>query len=415
MKNKINTHYLSMSYKSLVNNKIIHHILFIIEAYLIIIQIIEVYYNDFNTYIKKDTKIFCPLTFIIINVDKLPNSFKFIIYFVIISIISINYYFLNNFRFKINCFIIVIINSSEIIFYRIFSLLIFKYLFLFSGVLLFINIFLTLSFLFILVNNFSKNYIFLFYPSIISYPYDAFSMIIDISFLILKIFISLSSMTSNKHFSKFCFIISLFILLVLLSYLSYIMKNKSYYLMNNCNLNKLRYTLILSIFIIIIVIIIFDKKYIFNIYYQICFFNIIFLCLLFIHCFYDPYRNFKFGRDDNIENVYYYFFIFEKYKNNFLFKEKIEEHISLCNKCNLCKKYNKLTNNNQIDNIDLYNIIYNGEDIAHNLTNNIFKEITKKGKSSFINNSFYLINLIYIYHLNIKEKNYNYLLKKSRK
>ena len=161
------------------------------------------------------------------------------------------------------------------------------------------------------------------------------------------------------------------------------MKNKSYYFMNNCNLNKLRYTFILSICIIIIVIIIFDKKYINNIYYQICYFNFIFLCLIFIYCFYDPYKYFKFDKDDNIENVYYYFFIFEKFRNNFLFEEKIEEHKSLCNKCNLCKKYNAFKKNNQNNNIDLYNIIYNGKDISLNIMNKIFKGIIKNGKSSF--------------------------------
>ena len=409
MKKKINSHYLSISYKSLINNKIIHHILFIIEIFLLTIQLIEIYYNDYNTFIKTDIKILSPLTLIIINIDKLSIKFNFIIYFVIISIIVISYFLLNIFRFKINCFIIIIVNITEVIFYRLLSLLIFNYLFIFRGIFLVINTLLILAYLYILMNNFSTNYLFLFFPSIIDYPYDAFSMIIDITLLIIKIFVSISSMTSNKSISKFGFIISIFILLVLLFYLSYIMKNKSYYFMNNCNLNKLRYTFILSICIIIIVIIIFDKKYINNIYYQICYFNFIFLCLIFIYCFYDPYKYFKFDKDDNIENVYYYFFIFEKFRNNFLFEEKIEEHKSLCNKCNLCKKYNAFKKNNQNNNIDLYNIIYNGKDISLNIMNNIFKGIIKNGKSSFVNNSFYLINLIYIYHLCIKEQNYNFL------
>lgn len=409
MKKKINSHYLSITYKSLINNKIIHHILFIIEIFLLTIQIIEIYYNDYNTFIKADIKILSPLTLIIININKLPIKFNFIIYFVIISIIVISYFLLNIFRFKINCFIIIIVNITEVIFYRLLSLLIFNYLFIFRGIFLVINTLLILSYLYILINNFSTNYLFLFFPSILDYPYDAFSMIIDITLLIIKIFVSISSMTSNKSVSKFGFIISIFFLLVLLFYLSYIMKNKSYYFMNNCNLNKLRYTFILSICIIIIVIIIFDKKYINNIYYQICYFNFIFLCLIFIYCFYDPYKYFKFDKDDNIENVYYYFFIFEKFRNNFLFEEKIEEHLSLCNKCNLCKKYNEFKKNNQNNNIDLYNIIYNGKNISLNIMNNIFKGIIKNGKSSFVNNSFYLINLIYIYHLCIKEQNYNSL------
>ena len=182
--------------------------------------------------------------------------------------------------------------------------------------------------------------------------------------------------------------------------------------MNNCNLNKFKYAIILSSCIIIIVLIIFDKNYINNIYYQICSFNILVLSLLFICYFYDPYQYSKIDKDDNIENVYYYFFILENYKNNFLLEEKIEEHISICNKCNLCKKYNSYKNNNNNntnDKLDLYNIIYNGENLVLNLSNQIFKGINKNGKIKIRNNSFYLINLIYLYYLNMKDYNYNSL------
>ena len=92
-----------------------------------------------------------------------------------------------------------------------------------------------------------------------------------------------------------------------------------------------------------------------------------------------------------------------------MLEEKIEEHISICNKCNLCKKYNSYKNNNNNDKLDFYNIIYNGEDLILNLSDKIFKGINKNGKTNILNNSYFLINLIYIYYLNMKDSNYNCL------
>ena len=407
--NKINTHYLSISYKVLVNKTIIHLILFIVEVYILLIQILETYYDNINSF-KTNVKIYNPYTLLIKLIDKLNISFKFIIYFVAITIIIMNYYLLKNIRFKNNLSITIIVNITEIFLYRLLTLFIFNFLFLFTKLFLVINIIITLPYLYALFFHFNNNYLFLCFPSLINYPYDQFSMIIDLNLLIIKVFISMAFMISNPNISKLCFYISIFILFFLLVYLTYIMKKKSYYCMNNCNLNKFKYAIILSSCIIIIALIIPDKNYINNIYYQISSFNILILSLLFICYFYDPYRHSKIEKDDNIENVYYYLFILEKYRNNFLLEEKIEEHINICNKCNLCKKYNsyKKKNNNN-DKLDLYNIIYNGEDLRFNIYNKIFKGIIKNGKASFLNNSFYLINLIYIYYLNIKDNNYNNL------
>ena len=410
MKNekKIHSHYLSISYKVLANNKIIHQLLFIIEISLILIQIVEIYYHDFEVYKIKDIKSFNPFIIIIREISKLPDYFIFIIYLGIICFVIINSYLLNNFRFKINCFIKLTVNVLELFLYRVLSLLLFNFLFIFREIYLFINIIITVLYLLTLIMNFYKNYIFLFFPSLINYPYDSFSMIIDFNLLIIKIFLSMSAMISNKYISQFCFIISILILFSLLFYLTYIMKNKSYYFMNNCSLNKIRYTILLTSCIIIIIVIIFGKKYMHNIYYQLSYFNIMILCLLFVYYFYNPYQFAKFDKDDNKENVYYYFFILENNKHNYLLEEKIEDHLSICNKCKLCKKYNDIKKKKKKDKLDFYNIIYDGKDLSLNLMNNIFKEIIKNGKSNFINNSYYLINLIYIYNLSINEINFNF-------
>ena len=408
---KMNSLYLSISYKTLVNNIVVHHILFLVEVLIIFLQIIEIYYNDFKSYKEEKIMIFNPLNLILKLIIKLPNYILFIIYLIIIIIIIIiNFYILNTFRITINFYIKIITNINELLLFRVLSLFMFNYLFLFTNMYLFVNIIITIPYIILLLFYFSNNYIFLFFPSLINYPYDSFSMIIDLNLLVIKICISISSSTSNKNISKFFFIICLFTLFFLLIYLSIIIKNKSYYLMNNCNLNKFRYTIILNSFILIFLIIFFDKRNLFNIYYKISYFNILILSLLFIFYFYDPYKYSKFDKDNNIENVYYYLFILDGVKNNYLLlEEKIEEHLAICNRCNLCKKYNMFKNNNKNDEFDYYYIIYNGEDLALNLMNSLAQKIKKHGKSIFFNNSHYLINLIYIYCIGIKKRDYNYI------
>ena len=183
---------------------------------------------------------------------------------------------------------------------------------------------------------------------------------------------------------------------------------KSYYFMTNFSLNKLRYSCILTVCIIFLIILILDNKEIFNIYSYFCYFNILIFSLLFVGYFYNPYDFVRFDNDDNVENVLYYFFILDRDKNSyFLLEEKIEEHMSKCDKCNLCKKYRKINLENKNEIIDFYYIIFNGKDFTLNLMNNLIRGIKKYGKGSFANNSYYLIDTTYIYSLNISQKDYN--------
>ena len=404
------SHYLTLSYKILIKNDLVHSFLFLIDSLAIILQIFEIYFNDFKSLADKDIVIYNFFTILIKCIDKLEESIKFTIIFIIIISLIINYFILNNLRIKVNTPIAVIINITELFFYRVLSLFIFNYSFHFiNKYYLYLNLILNIIFIYILINNFYINHLFLFFPNITKYPYDLFSMIIDLTFLGIKLFLSISHNNSNKNISKFCYIISTFTLFFLLIYLSYIMINKSYFLMNNCNLNKERYSIILSLCILIVFITFIDKKDANNIYYMICYINILILCFLFIGFLYDPFEFSKFGTDDNIENVYYYFFIFDRGKNkNFLLEEKIQEHISKCNNCNLCRKYEK--NRNKIKEIDLLDIIYNGKNINFNFMNNIIRGINLNGKSSFYKNSFYLINLSYIYYLGLIQRQYNFAL-----
>ena len=317
----------------------------------------------------------------------------------------------NFYRFKVNIFTKVIINLSELLFSRVLTLFLFNYLFMFNGVFFIINAILTITYIICLIFNFYLNNLFLFFPSIVKYPYDSFSVIIDLHLLIMKIFLTISGMMTNENISKFCFIISILILFILLFYLSYLMIQKSYYLMNNCHLNKIRFSIILGCCFMTILIITIDKEDFSNIFYIISYCNIAVIGILFICYFYDPYQFSKFDKDDNIENIYYYFFILDRDKNSyFLLEEKIGEHISKCNRCNLCKKYNYLKTKNKNGEIDLFHVISNNDNIIYNILNKIVRAVRKYGKKNFVNNYFYLINIIYIYCMAINQKNYNIIL-----
>ena len=413
MKNKniINFHYLSFSYKLLLSNIIIHYILFFLEMFILLLQIIEIYFNDFNLNRFENFKVINPIALLLKILNKLPDFINFIIYLLIVIILLLNYYLLNNSKLKANIFSKIMVNISELLFYRLLNIFIFDYLFITTGIYLYINIIITFIYILVLIFHFSKNYLALFFLNLIIYPYDSFSMIIDLHLLAIKIFLSLSSNIYNEKISQFFLMISLIILFILLLYLSYLMIKKSYYLMINCNLNKIRYSTILGCCFIIIFILIIDIKEIYNIFYQVCFFNILIICLLLVCYFYNPYNYCKFDKDDNEENIFYYFFIFDRDKNKYLLLEEIiENHLFGCNKCNLCKKYNQINIMNKNEEIDLYYIISDGKNYISNLFNKIVREIKKKGRKSFENNSYFLINLFYIYSLALNQKDFNLIL-----
>ena len=391
-----NSHYLSISCKALVKNRIIHYVLFCAELYYLFFFILDIYSKDFT--INQETKLNSHFLFLIIMLKKLPMAIRFIIYFVIMLFLIVNYILLNFRRIKINIIVKVSVNASELIFYRLFSLLLFNYLNILEGIYLYINILITALYVFLLLSNFYENHLSFFFPNLVNYPYDYFSATIDIHFLIIKIFISISTMTPNRNMSLFFFIVSICILIILLLYLIFLLRYKSYYIMNNCSLNKIRFSIVLSISITIIFTLIIDKKDINNIYFLVIYFNI-FLSCLFICSFYDPYKFCKFDKDDNEENIFYYFFILNRDKNNYLLiEEKIQIHLSRCQRCNLCKKYNNIKAEENKE-TDLYYVISNGKNRIFNLMNNFLREIKKNGKSNFENNSYYLINIAYIYCL----------------
>ena len=176
--------------------------------------------------------------------------------------------------------------------------------------------------------------------------------------------------------------------------------------MNNVSLNKLRYSTLLSNCIIILFFLIINTNEVSNVFFIICFINTFILTFILFWIFYDPYQFIKFDKDENEENVFYYFFVLDRDKNeNLLLENKINKHIDKCGKCNLCRKYKDANINNKFENVDLYDVIYNNKNSVLSLMNKILRKLKKqKIENMPSNNSYFLINLIYIYYMGI-EKN----------
>ena len=409
--NNKNTHYLSLSYNFLISNKEFHYLFFLIEIVFITLQILQIYYNKYESAKSENIKIYFFITQLIRVIKNLKISIQFSIYFIIIILITFFRLLIKFVYLSQNKFFGFIINLNEIFFYRIGSIIIFNFLFCFNDIYLIIGIIISIPYILILINDFSINHLTNFMFEFIKYPYDSFSKIIDIILLFVKIFLSISSMVYNKYLSKFFFILSIVILFFLQLYLTYILVYKSYLLMNNVSLNKIRYAILLSNCIIILLFLINDINQFDNIFYIICYGNIIILCFLLIIIFYDPYQFIKIKTDNNEENIFYYFFILDRDKNkNLILERKIEEHISNCGTCNLCKKYHKIKEHDKYENIDLYNIIYNNKNYALNLMNKLLREIKTRGKESISNNPYFLINLIYLYYIGTIHKDHCFYL-----
>ena len=411
--NKVqNTHYLSLSYSSLISNKVLHNFLFLIDVVILLLQILEIYYNQYKSLKADDFKYMSFISKIIQSINKLKIEFQFIIYIIIIIIETGFSFVLNNFNLSKNKFWSVIINITEILFHRIGTIFMFHFLFNFNDIYLIVGIILTIPFLFILIGCFRTNHLFYFFLSVIKYPYDSFSKIIDLHLLAVKIFLSISSMSNNKKISIFFFVLSLLILLFLQIYLTYLMLNKSYYLMNNVSLNKIRYSILLANSLIILLVLIIKTNHLSNVYLIVCFVNVLILSLLLIWIFYNPYNHIRFDNDENEENCFYYFFVLDRNKNtNLILEMKIEEHRNKCGRCHLCKKFSDAKIYQTFENVDLYYIIYNNKNYALNLMNKIVREVRKQGNiNCFSNNLYFLINLIYIYFLGITQNDHCFFL-----
>ena len=215
-----NDHYLILSYNSLISNKLIHYFLFLADICIILLQILEIYHNNYKALGSSNIQSLSFISIVMKEMNKIKVGIKFLIYLILIIIETICCFILNHINLTRNNFLVVIINLNEIIFQRIGVLFMFHFLFSFKGIYLIIGIIFTLPFIINLIRCFSINHLYIFFFELIKYPYDSFSKVIDLHLLFVKIFLSISGMSNGYNLSKFFYVLSLFILLFLQIYLT---------------------------------------------------------------------------------------------------------------------------------------------------------------------------------------------------
>jgi hypothetical protein len=199
--------------------------------------------------------------------------------------------------------------------------------------------------------------------------------------------------------------------------------------MKNTFLNKTKVSLFCSNTIIIIIAILFGKDEIFTVLFLILFVGIFFIIMAYMYLIYNPFHYIRINRDTKMENIFFYLFVIsEKNELEFLIENKINEHYEKCGLCNLCKKYNQYLEiheineeedeekeklvgmkNNDNDNenklLDLFDIIYDGNNKYFELIKKISLNYKNKGKESFNNNSYYYINISFLMYSDYQNNN----------
>ena len=391
--------------KTIIKNKAFHFLFSMFDDIILIIKILNIYQTNYNNSPETIIKYLKPIKYFTKNIEKY-KIIPIIAYIVIGYLLSFSFLFLRK-KIKVSKIDIILMNFFEFLLIR-FLFIVFNE-FLFSLDSLFFLLFLVLSipfFYFILIDIYFFH-LTGFMLSIVDFPFDDFTSLCDIQKVTIKIFVSISSVSSNVNISKLMFCIQFLLLLFFLLYNIHIIFNKSYYLMNNELLTKTRFSNLLSIVIIQILMFFTKAEEIFQ-----NFFIIIFVCVfVFVFTsfflFYNPYNYIIIDAAGNKENLYYYFFLVDRDKKiAFFLEDKIKNHMFKCNYCSLCKKYNEFMEQNNKYEIegeknkvaDLFKILYDGRDKSMILFNNIINSIKKMGINCLYNNSYYIINLIYVYY-----------------
>ena len=123
------------------------------------------------------------------------------------------------------------------------------------------------------------------------------------------------------------------------------------------------------------------------------------MLFIIIQIFYNPYRFVYFDNNNQVSNLYFYFFIMDHQKNEtFLLEEKLEKLCSTCKNCELCYDI-RMYLMKRINYKKLYKILYKDFGILSKLINEIIHDLQINTKESFKNNSYYLINIIYCFYI----------------
>ena len=394
--------------KTIIRNKGFHFIFNFIDNIILLLKILDVYNSYFIIANNSSIKY--------INVVSILSKYSIIyklliitIYLIISYAIFISYNIVSPTK-KCNRFDVLLINFFEFFLVRLLVSFYLDILFSLYSLYFLLLLILSLPFFVLIFRNMTFFHLTGFMPKIIVFPFDDFTSLCDRQKLFIKIIISVSFVRKNYYITKFMFLLQIIFYVIFLLYDSYIIIYKSYYLMNNELITKTKYSHLLSMTIIQILLIFLKHEEAFKISFLIIVILIMVFSNFFILLYYNPYNYIIIDNPSNRENAFYYFFLVDRNKNvTFFLEEKIKDHIYRCDFCQLCKKYHYLFENNikekkEINDIDdFFNILYDGKDKSMVLINQITNNIKKLGHNYlYINNSYYIINLIYSFYYTSK-------------
>ena len=407
-------HYLSNCYKYLIRSKIIHFLLILIEILLNTIQELDIIFRDYNPANQNESTLLSfILSFIKLINDRIPKIYKFLIIISFVIIFDSLYIFIknNNFIYKNNIYISIIVNILELFYFRIIVLIFFDLLFSFNNLYLAFSIIIFMPHIYLNVNNFYTNHLYYFVPEFIDYPYDKFSFSFDISLFMSKIFLALVGSSHNVFIGKFYFIVLFIVQIFCFLYFINNLINHSYLFMKNTFLNKVRICIYITQFLIIIYAMIDEQKQIENISFIVVSVILLLVVVGYFFFIYNPFLFIEIKKESPMKNIIFYLYtVSGENKMSFLIKHKINEHYEKCGYCTLCKKYkyylSKIKKNKEIDSEETRNLI-NSEKIEIN--DNIERDL----KDLFF--IFDYANMKYFYFIKNMVKNYNINGKESFK
>ena len=404
---KENEYFLN-SYKNIITNKFFHLIIILLEYIFTIIVQIAIFIRQFDSKCKAYISNIYFLLIMAKIVNQMNNYIKIAILLLIFIFIPIYYYIFNRFSLKnYNLLNSLVINIFEIFIFRLFFILICHYLFsLENNIISLVFIIISILIITVIIHSFYMNHLYYFTPHFMTYPYDYYSSLNDIFHLFQKYFICLSLQNFNTNLNKFIFIIVFLLQMISLFYSVYIFIFKSYYIMSNIFLDKARFSFNLSTALINLIMIVLGVNNLKGVSFLILCLNIYIICFIIIQIFYNPYTFVYFGTDENVDNIYFYFYIIDHIKNqDFILEEKIEKHISSCRCCDLCLKVKKILRS-KFDSKKVFKVLYKNNCAYSKLMNEIIHSLLINGKQSLKNNSYFLINIIFCYFIYYNKKEY---------
>ena len=253
--------YFSNCYKNIITNKFYLFIMTVLEYLLAIIIHIIIFIRQYDSnYGDNFSKLHFHLIIVkIINIT--PNYIKIFILAFIFILIPIYYYLFSKYSLKkYKLLSLILKNIFEIFIFRFFFIIICHILFsIKNNVILIIFFIISIPTISIIIHSFSMNHLYYFSPHFFAYPYDYFSSFTDVFHLIQKYIICIPLQSSNINLNQFLFIIVLIMQKICSLFTAYILYFKSYYIMSNIFLNKVRFSSNLSLALINIIMILLGK------------------------------------------------------------------------------------------------------------------------------------------------------------